>query len=306
MNEIKNRAVKEGIRSVLVGMVVNSILAIVKCTAGVLGHSYALIADAIESAADVMSSIVVVFGLKLSRKPADHTHPYGHGKVEPLAGMVVALALICAAILISIESVHEIITPHHLPAPFTLIVLLVSIVVKEFLFRMVFKVGDAVESTAVKADAWHHRADAMTSTAAFVGITIALIGGEGYESADDFAALIAAVIISFNAILLLKPALSELLDTAPSDSIAQQIREIAMRVAGVHGTHKCYVRKLGFDYFVDLDVLCDPDATIRAGHEIAHNVGEAIHKEMPSIAKVLVHVEPADDYGRRSRDTLGE
>lgn len=299
---LQQRAYEAGLRSTLIGILANTILAAIKGVAGVLGNSYALIADAIESASDILGSFVVIVGLKMAGKPADDTHPYGHGKFEPLAAAIVALTLIGAAILIAVESVREILIPHHAPAPFTLLVLAVAVILKETLFRFVINIGEAVRSNAVKADAWHHRSDAITSGAAFVGISIAILGGEGYESADDFAALIAAVIITTNAVLLLKPALYELIDTAPDPAIAAKIREVAAAVSGVMGTHKCHVRKLGFDYFVDLDVLCDPNDSIRKGHEIAHNVGEAIHKALPSITKVLVHIEPVDDYGRRSRD----
>jgi cation diffusion facilitator family transporter len=283
-------------------MLVNTILAVTKGTAGVLGNSYALIADAIESASDVLTSGVVLLGLKMAGKPADSNHPYGHGKFEPLAAVVTALTLLAAAIVIAIESIEEIRTPHHAPAAFTLFVLASVIVVKELLFRFVVNVGAETQSTVVTADAWHHRSDAITSLAAFVGISIALIGGEGYESADDFAALIASAVVAANALILLHPALRELVDTAPNPEIAGKIRNIALGVSGVHGTHKCHVRKVGFDHFVDLDVLCDPQLTIREGHEIAHNVGDAIHAALPLITKVLVHVEPADDYARRSRD----
>jgi cation diffusion facilitator family transporter len=297
-----HRAVQAGLRSTFIGMLVNTILAIAKGIAGVLGNSYALIADAIESTSDVFTSAIVLLGLEMAGKPADSNHPYGHGKFEPLAAVVVALTLLGAAIIIAIESIQEIRTPHHAPAAFTLLVLGSVIVVKELLFRFVVGVSVETQSSVVKADAWHHRSDAVTSLAAFVGISIALIGGEGYESADDFAALIASAIIALTAIRLLHPALRELVDTAPSPDIARAIKEIALRVPGVLGTHKCNVRKVGFDHFVDLDVLCDPQATIREGHEIAHNVGEALHQALPLITKVLVHVEPADDYGRRSRD----
>ncbi len=295
-------AARAGIRSTLIGVAVNAILAAVKGTAGVLGHSYALVADAIESASDILTSLIVLCGVKMAGKPADTNHPYGHGKFEPLAAVVVGLTLFGAAILISVESVKEIAAPHHAPEPFTLAVLLVVVVVKEVLFRYVIHVSTEVKSTAVKADAWHHRSDAFTSGAAFVGISIALLGGPGYESADDFAALIAAAIIAANAVFILRPAISELLDAAPDPEIAERIRDVACSVKGVQGTHKCNVRKVGFDYFVDLDVLCNPEATIRTGHEVAHDVGEAIHAALPFVSKVLVHVEPADDYGRRSRE----
>ncbi len=304
MRDAADMAAKRGIRFALLGIAVNAVLVMIKATAGVVGNSYALVADAIESASDIFTSMIVVAGLKLSRRPADANHPYGHGKFEPLTGVCVGLVLMGAAIVISVESIHEIVTPHHSPAPYTLAVLIVAVVIKEILFRHVLRVGSEVRSSAIKADAWHHRSDAITSAAAFIGISIALIGGSGYEMADDVAALLAAGIIALNAVLLIRPALGELLDTAPDESIASRVREVAQQVDGVHGTHKCHVRKLGFDYFVDLDVLCDPELSIRAGHEIAHNVGEAIHRAMPLISKVLVHVEPLDDYGRRSRDSI--
>lgn len=291
-----------GMRSTALGMGINAALAVVKIAAGVLGNSYALVADGIESTADILSSLIVFVGLKLAAKPADANHPYGHGKFEPLAGLVVAMALFGAAILIGVESVHEIVTPHHAPAKFTLAVLVLVIAVKEALFRFVVKVGEDIKSTAVKVDAWHHRSDAITSAAAFIGISIAIAGGKGYESADDFAALIAALFITFNAYRLFLPSLAELLDTAPGPEIPEAVRRIAEGVEGVRGTHKCRVRKVGFDHYVDLDVLCDPEATIRKGHEIAHSVQDAIRRELPIITMVLVHVEPSDDFGRRSRD----
>jgi cation diffusion facilitator family transporter len=237
----------------------------------------------------------------MAGKPADERHPYGHGKFEPLSAAIVSLILFAAAIIIAVESVKEISTPHHAPAPFTLVVLVLVIIVKEWLFRSVLSASETISSTALKTDAWHHRADAITSLAAFVGISIALIGGPGYESADDFAALIASVVIATNAAMLIRPAVLELIDTAPDPELIKRVRAVATTVPGVLGTHKCHIRKVGFDYFVDLDVLCDPDSTIRDGHNVAHDVGERIHEEFPQVRKVLVHVEPADDFGRRSR-----
>lgn len=302
INSTSHQPASRGLRKAQLGIIVNVLLAATKAIAGVIGNSYALIADAIESTSDIVTSAVVAFGFRMAGKPADENHPYGHGKFEPLSAALVALILFGAAVVIAIESIQEIVTPHHAPAPFTLLVLIGVILVKETLFRSVLKTGDEIQSVALKTDAWHHRADAITSVAAFIGISIALIGGPGYECADDYAALLAALIIATNAILLLRPALRELIDTAPDPAIARQVREVASQVSGVLGTHKCHIRKLGFDYFVDLDVLCDPNLTIRQGHEIAHDVGERIQAQIPFIRKVLVHVEPSDDYGRRSRD----
>ena len=303
---INDKRADQGLKSTILGIVINLLLGLIKGFAGFFGNSYALIADAAESFSDILTSLIILIGLKLSRKPADETHPYGHGKFEPLAGFFVACLILIAAFFIGHQSIQQINQPHELPKSYTLIVLLIAIFTKEILFRFVNKVSSEVKSTAVKVDAWHHRSDSITSAAAFIGISLALLGGQGYENLDDYAALVAALVISINALLVLKPSLMELLDTAPDPEIIKNVRDVACQVKGVMGTHKCYVRKLGFDYYLDLDVLCDPNLTLREGHEIAHDVGDAIHKHLPYITKVLVHVEPVDDYGRRSRDSLGE
>ncbi|MBU2491819.1 MAG: cation diffusion facilitator family transporter [Bacteroidetes bacterium] len=291
---MKNISAK-GLRTTLIGILSNLILAVTKSTAGYLGNSYALIADGIESLSDVISSIIVYSGLKIAVRPPDDNHPYGHGKAEPLAASVVAIALIIAAVVIIIQSTAEIINPHHAPEPFTLIVLLGVIVVKESLFKFVFKVGDTIESTAVKTDAWHHRSDAITSAAAFVGIAIALIGGDGYESADDIAALAASGIIIFNAYRLLKPAVRDLMDHSPSEKVEINIRASAKSVEGVVALDKCKIRKMGFEYYVDLDVIVEGEISVRLGHQIAHNVKTVVRLENPRVANVLIHIEPDDD-----------
>lgn len=290
---VKNISAK-GLKTTLVGIFSNLILAVTKSTAGYFGNSYALIADGIESLSDVISSIIVYSGLKIAAKPPDSNHPYGHGKAEPIAASVVALALIGAAVTIIVLSVYEILHPHHSPEPFTLIVLLGVIVVKESLFKFVFKVGDTIESTAVKTDAWHHRSDAITSAAAFIGISIALLGGEGYESADDFAALAASGIIIFNAFRLLKPAVKDLMDHSPSEKVEINIRSSAKDVKGVVALDKCKIRKMGFEYYVDLDVIVDGEISVRSGHKIAHEVKKNIQAKNPRVANVLIHIEPDD------------
>ncbi len=286
-------AATRGIRSTLVGIGINLALAAGKGLAGYLGNSYALIADAIESTSDVISSLVVFVGVHIAMRPPDENHPYGHGKAEPIAATVVAFALMGAAITIAIESVREIRIPHHAPAPFTLFVLAAVVLIKEVLFRYVIRVGEAVESTAVKTDAWHHRSDAITSAVAFVGISIALIGGAGYESADDWAALVAAGIIVINAYRLLVPAVAELTDAAPQTTIQEDVRRVAATVPGVRGLDKSAVRKMGFEFYVDIHVLVDGDLPVREGHRIAHEVKNAIRAAYPRVAEVLVHIEPA-------------
>src|SRR3954469_11945032 len=277
----------------LVGMVVNVVLAAIKVSAGLLGNSYVLIADGIESTLDIAGSVVIWGGLKFAARPPDSTHPYGHGKAEPLAAGLVAMGVLLASVALAIQSVREIFTPHHGPAPFTLVVLIIVIVVKEYLYRVVIRLGKDVESTAVKTDAWHHRADALTSVAAFVGITIALIGGENWHTADDWAALFACAIIAANGWRLLIPALHEMLDTAPRGEIVSTIERAAASVAGVVEVEKCLVRKMGVFFYVDLHVGVAGAISVRDGHDIAHQVKDAIKSTDARIADVLVHVEPA-------------
>jgi cation diffusion facilitator family transporter len=284
---------RAGARVALLGLVINVVLASVKIVAGVVGHAYVLIADGMESVLDIGGSIVIWGGLTVAARPPDMTHPYGHGKAEPLAALLVALCVLAAAIGLAIESVREILTPHHGPAPFTLAVLVVVIVIKEVLFRYVNRIGQNLESTAVQTDAWHHRSDALTSAAAFIGISIALIGGERWQSADDWAALFACAVIAANGIRLARPAFYEIMDTAPSGKIVRSIRAVASSVPGVVEVEKCYARKGGWDYYVDLHVGVDGNISVHEGHEIAHRVKAAIQQSDSRIADVLVHIEPA-------------
>ena len=282
-----------GARLALFGLIVNVLLAAAKILAGVIGHAYVLIADGIESALDVGGSIVIWGGLTVAARPPDQTHPYGHGKAEPIAAVIVAAGVLAAAVVLAIESVREIFLPHHAPAPWTLAVLVVTVIIKETLYRYTIRFGQKVESTAVKTDAWHHRMDALTSIAAFIGISVALIGGEKWQSADDWAALLACALIAANGIRLARPAFYEIMDTAPGGKIVGPIRAVASSVPGVVEVEKCHARKMGFDYYVDLHVGVDGNISVHDGHQIAHRVKAAIQQSDSRVADVLVHIEPA-------------
>ncbi len=284
---------QSGARIALIGMLVNVVLAAAKISAGLFGNSYVLIADGIESALDIAGSVVIWGGLKFAARPPDETHPYGHGKAEPLAAAIVAMGVLLASIGLAIQSVREIFVPHHGPAPFTLVVLIVVVAVKEILYHVVIRLGKNVESTAIQTDAWHHRADALTSIAAFIGISVALFGGEKWYSADDWAALFACAVIGTNGFRLLLPALQEMLDTAPRGEIVSKIQQAAASVAGVVNVEKCLVRKMGISFYVDLHVGVDGAISVREGHHIAHLVKDAIKQTDARIADVLVHIEPA-------------
>ncbi len=285
---------QSGARIALVGMVANIVLSTAKIVAGALGHSYVLIADGIESALDIAGSVVIWGGLKFAARPPDATHPYGHGKAEPFAAILVSLGVLVAALVIAVRSVQEMFQPHRAPAPFTLIVLVVVVVTKEVLFRIVHRLGLRAGSTALRTDAFHHRVDALTSIAAFVGISVALIGGGGWQRADAWAALFACGVIAANGWRLFYPALREILDTAPGGEIVEQVRAAAAAVPGVVEIDKCLVRKMGLEFYADIHVGVDGAMSVRASHEIAHGVKDAIRRSNPRIADVLVHIEPAE------------
>ena len=283
----------------ITSVAVNLALATIKLLTGYFGNSYALIADGVESLSDAVGSLIVFGGITVASKPPSERYPYGRGRAESLAGLFVAILLFFASFYIAYKSVCEITTSNTVPKAYTLIVLLGVILIKESMSYYTSKLAKETNSLALKGESLHHRSDVITSVAAAIGISIALIGGKGYENADDWAALVAAAVIAYNGYSLLMPAYRELIDLTPDLELTKNVRSVAESVPGVLGTHKCHIRKLGFDYFVDLDILCDPNSSIRTGHDISHLVGAKIHQEFSFITKILVHVEPADDFGRR-------
>lgn len=278
------------IKTIYFSIIGNTALAAIKWLTGYFGNSYALIADAIESTTDIFSSLLVLFGIKYSNKPADKNHPYGHGRAEPLITFLVVAFLVTSATIIAYESIQNIGTPHELPEAYTLLVLGVIIIWKEISYRLVIKRSKEINSSSLKADAWHHRSDALTSVAAFIGISVALIFG--FESADDWAALFAAVFILYNSYLIFRPALGEIMDEHLYDDVENSIREVAKKVSGIIDTEKCLIRKTGMKYHVDLHATVDANLSVREGHNIAHNLKDRLKKEMPEIADILIHIEP--------------
>lgn len=284
---------KQGLKSTLIGIIVSAFLAIIKGLGGIFGNSYALIADSIESAADVFSSGMLWLGLKWSSKPPDRNHPYGHGKIEALISIGIALALWLAAFIIAKESLQNIITPHKTPEAYTLVILIVVIIAKEVLYRFVLKTGRQIKSGVVKADAVHHRSDAITSAAAFIGIGIGIIGGPGYEVADDYAALFASAIIVFNATKISRPAIGELLDEELEPELNEKVKQLASEVKGVELVEKCHTRKMGVMMHADLHIWVHKNLSVKEGHAIAHEVKANIQRKLPQFADIMIHVEPS-------------
>lgn len=280
------------IKATYFSIVGNATLAVIKGLAGFFGNSYALIADAMESTTDVFSSFLVLFGLKYASRPADKNHPYGHGRVEPLITFLVVGFLITSATIIAYESIVNIRTPHDPPKYWTLFVLIPLIIWKEVSFQLVMKKAKLSNSSSLKADAWHHRSDAITSVAALIGISIALYFGKGYETADDWAALFASGFILYNSYKIFRPALGEIMDEHLYDDLIEDIRRVSLTVDGVIDTEKCFIRKAGMTYHVDLHATVDANITVKDGHDIAHKLKDTLRKEIPQLGHVLIHVEP--------------
>ena len=280
------------VRTVVFSMLGNVALAAIKFLAGIFGHSYALIADGIESVLDVFASILVLIGLKYASRPPDENHPYGHGKAEPLTTFLVVAFLIVSATTIAYQSIQHIQTPHKVPETFTLWILGAIILWKEISYQIVMRRSVKLNSDSLKAEAWHHRSDAITSVAAFIGISIAIYFGDGYEVADDYAALVAVVFIAYNSYKIFRPALGEIMDENNYAELTDEIREVALKVKGVKGTEKCFIRKAGMKYHVDLHACVEGDLTVTEGHDIAHLLKDRLRKEIPQLGHILIHIEP--------------
>ncbi len=282
----------KAIKATYFSIIGNTSLALIKGVTGYFGNSYALIADAIESTTDIFSSVLVLFGIKYANKPADENHPYGHGRAEPLITFLVVGFLITSATIIAYESIQNIGTSHELPKPFTLYVLGAIIIWKEISFQIVMKRSKETKSSSLAADAWHHRSDAITSVAAFIGISVALYFGEGYESADDWAALFASFFILYNSYKIFRPALGEIMDEHLYQDLEKEIRIIAQSVNGVIAIEKCFIRKAGMKYHVDLHVIVNGNKSVKEGHDIAHDLKDTLREKLIELGHVLIHIEP--------------
>lgn len=280
------------VRAAQFGIVVNVALTASKLVGGVVGHSYALIADAAESAFDLFGSLAVWTGVRIADRDATEEYPFGFGKAEALAGASVAMLLLIASIGIAVASVHEIRTPHHAPAPWTLGVLAAVILIKELMAKRVQRIARAAGSMALAADAQHHRSDALTSVAAFIGISVALAGGPGWESADDWAALVAAGIIAWNGVALMRTAVADLMDRVAAPDVVAAIRTAAFGVDDVRAVEKLAVRRAGRGYWVDIHIEADPRMSLEAAHIVSGKVKGAIRAATPQVLGVLVHMEP--------------
>ena len=283
---------QKAIKTIYFSIIANTVLAVTKGLAGFFGNSYALIADAIESTTDIFSSTLVLLGFRYAKRPADDNHPYGHGKIEPLITFAVVVFLVISATIIAVESIHNIQTPHESPQSWTLFVLGAIIIWKEISYQIVIKKSKDINSSSLKADSWHHRSDAITSVMAFIGISIAIYLGPGYEAADDWAALFASTFILYNSYLIIRPAFGEIMDEQLYDDLILEIRSRSVEVIGIIDTEKCFIRKAGMKYHVDLHAVVDGKITVKEGHQLAHELKDYLRLQIPQLGHVLIHIEP--------------
>ena len=285
------------VRAVKRGAAVNVVLAAAKISAGIVGNAYALVADGVESLADVASSLIVWSGIVVGARPPDEDHPFGHGKAEAIAAAAVSLILLAAGAGIAVQALREIRTPHEFPAPWTLLVLVSVVLIKAVLARTVSAVAREHASAAVEADAMHHLSDAITSGAAFIGISAALLarrfgGGPQWAAADDYAALLASVVISWNGVAMFLVGLHDLMDRNPGADVIDPLREAALAVEGVCAVEKLAARRVGNGYRVTVHVQASPALTLEEAHVLGGRVKRAMCARGHRIINVLVHMEP--------------
>ncbi len=285
--------VEPGLRLARAGLITNALLAVGKGLAGVVGNSFALVADSVESIGDILGSLVVWSGLRVSVQRPDREHPYGHGKAEPIAAAVVGVMLLLAGAGIIVQSVRGILSPHPPPEAWTLLVLVGVIVIKEGFFRRVLQVAAETNSDVMRADAWHHRSDAISSLAAFVGIGASVVIGPQLWWADEAAASVAGVLIIINGLSVMRPALHDLMDGALDADLLARVREVAESVSGVHSTEKLFARRVGSRIWIDLHVQADAQMSLYDAHELGHRVTHEIRASIPLVENVLVHMEPS-------------
>lgn len=289
------KAKKTAYKTITWSIISSIVLSLLKGYAGVEGHSDALIADAIESGTDVFASFLVLFGIYYSTKPADDDHPYGHGKAEALVTFGVVGFLLISATLIAYNGIQHLSVPQEQPELFTLFVLVGIIIWKELSYRYVLFKGKKTNSLSLQADAWHHRSDAISSFIALIGIGLALLFGPAFSKADDWAAIAASLFIVYNAFVIFRPALGEILDEHNHHDLIDKIKEMETHVPGVCGIEKCLVRKTGMTYFVDLHLEVTGTISVNEGHTIAHNFKDYLLKKLPEIRDVLIHIEPFEN-----------
>lgn len=283
---------RSAMRAAGLGLLVNVVLGIVKLVGGIIGSSFALISDAVNSLGDALTSIVVLFALWFAQRPADEEHPYGHTRAEAIAAAYVALLIVMSALLVGWEAIERLWTEHIAPPVWTMWIAGANVLIKEGLYRYKQRVGQRIGSAAIMANAWDHRSDALCSLAVLIGLAAVRWGGPSFLWADEAAALFVVAAIVWSGGWLLARSTSELLDPQADEELVAQIRQVAAAVPGVRAVEKLWVRKTGIEFLADIHIEVDAKMTVEEGHRIGHDVKDQLLARFASLRDVLVHLEP--------------
>ncbi|MDE6328334.1 MAG: cation diffusion facilitator family transporter [Duncaniella sp.] len=280
-----------------VGFWVNAILMVLKIAIGFYGHSDALVADGVHSLSDFATDLIVLLFVSIAYKSADSGHPYGHGKFETFAALIIGVILLGVAIGIGNSGLRSVIASAHGEMPprpdlWTLAVAVISILAKELLFRYTIRASRTIGSQSLRANAYHHRSDAVSSIATLAGISAAYFLGDSWRILDPIASMLIAVFIAVSAIQICLPAINELLEKSLSPSRIDKVESIIEGVAGVKAFHRLRTRRNGHSVIIDVHIKVDPDITVSAGHDIASAVEKALHEEFDNDIITNIHVEP--------------
>lgn len=276
-------------------VVINIFLSIFKCILGVLAHSQALIGDGLHSLSDLITDVTALISFKISYKPEDEDHLYGHYKFSSLGALFISAILLTFCVVLIITSIKSLfIGGGELPEWPALVAALISIILKEWLYWRTKRIAYKLKSRVLMANAWHHRADSFSSIFVLIAILIAMIGGEKWLFIDRIVGLFLGVYLGYQAIKLIYQASEDLLDKAPEQGMINDIREHILPTPGVIGYHKFRARRIGDLFEVDLHLQVDPNITVEEGHIIASHVKENILKQHSEVLDVLVHIEPAN------------
>lgn len=285
-------SIRRGSQVALVSIAASGLLAIANISLGWTGGSTSVVAAGVEFAGDVLASTVVLVGLRFGALPADADHPYGHGRAETLGGLIVGLILVLSGLGICIRSAQKIAEVHPPPAVYTMYPLAAAIFVKSGLSMLKFQVGRSIRSASLVADAWNDAVDILSAMAAMLAVFLTMYDPARFLAADHYGGFTVGLVVIFTGLRVTRDASLELMDTMPESALIEQVRKVAMEVPNVSGVEKCFARKTGLQYHVDLHLEVHPDITVRASHDIATMVRIRIKETIPDIADVLVHVEP--------------
>lgn len=284
-----------GQRIALLSVVASFALALANVSAGLIARSTSVVAAGLEFAGDVLASLIVFFGMLMASRPPDEDHPYGHGRFEILAGLIVGFILVLAGIGIAARSLNKVGEAHAAPGALAIWSLAVSMAIKSSLAWAKFRVGRRIGSAAVVADAWNDTVDLLSAMAALGAVSLAIYDPDRFLAADSYGGFVVGVIVVLTGVRVVRDTSMELTDTAPAPGLLQEIRRQAIQVPKVEAVEKCFARKTGLQYHVDLHIEVAPEMTVAESHYIAHKVQDHVLRTVPSVAGVLVHIEPTPE-----------